>query len=86
MIILGGMGSILGSIFGAIFMTVVPEVISTVLGLLVDIFPTAMSFLFPFQLVIFGLLIVIFLVFEPHGLAEIWRRVKNYFHLWPFEH
>ena len=86
MIIVGGMGSILGSIFGAIFMTVVPEVISTVLGLLVDIFPTAMSFLFPFQLVIFGLLIVIFLVFEPHGLAEIWRRVKNYFHLWPFEH
>ena len=86
MTIVGGMGSILGSIFGAIFMTVVPEVISTVLGSMVDIFPTAMSFLFPLQQVIFGLLIVIFLVFEPHGLAEIWNRVKNYFHLWPFEH
>ncbi len=86
MVIVGGMGSILGSILGAIFMTFVPEVISTVLGSLVTIFPTAMSFLFPMQQVIFGLLIVIFLVFEPHGLAEIWRRVKNYFHLWPFEH
>lgn len=86
MVIVGGMGSILGSIFGAIFMTFVPEVISTVLGSLVTIFPTAMSFLFPMQQVIFGLLIVIFLVFEPHGLAEIWRRIKNYFHLWPFEH
>ncbi len=86
MVIVGGMGSILGSIFGAIFMTFVPEVISTVLGSLVHIFPTAMSFLFPMQQVIFGLLIVIFLVFEPHGLAEIWRRIKNYFHLWPFEH
>ncbi|MBU2455500.1 MAG: branched-chain amino acid ABC transporter permease, partial [Proteobacteria bacterium] len=74
MIIVGGMGSILGSIFGAIFMTIVPEAIKTVLGLLVSVFPNAMSGLFPLQQVIFGLLIVIFLVFEPHGLAEIWRR------------
>jgi len=86
MIIVGGMGSILGSIFGAIFMTLAPEAIKTLLGLLVNLFPTAMSFLFPLQQVIFGLLIVLFLVFEPHGLAEIWRRIKNYFHLWPFEH
>jgi len=86
MIIVGGLGSILGSIFGALFMVIVPEAIKSVLGLLVDIFPTAMSFLFPLQQVIFGLLIVTFLVFEPHGLAEIWRRIKNYFRLWPFEH
>lgn len=86
MIIVGGLGSILGSIFGALFMTIVPEAIKSLLGLLVGIFPTAMSFLFPLQQVIFGLLIVVFLVFEPHGLAEIWRRVKNYFRLWPFEH
>jgi len=86
MIIVGGMGSILGSILGAIFMTIVPEVIKTILGLIVNVFPTAMSFLFPFQQVIFGLLIVGFLIFEPHGLAEIWYRIKNYFHLWPFDH
>jgi len=86
MIIVGGMGSILGSILGAIFMTMIPELIKSALGLLVNVFPMAMSFLFPMQQVIFGLLIVIFLVFEPHGLAEIWNRIKNYFHLWPFEH
>ncbi len=86
MIIVGGLGSILGSIFGALFMIIVPEAIKSGLGFLVDIFPTAMSFLFPLQQVIFGLLIVTFLVFEPHGLAEIWRRIKNYFRLWPFEH
>jgi branched-chain amino acid transport system permease protein len=36
------------------------------------------------QQVVFGLLIVGFLVFEPHGLLEIWRRVRRTFHLWPF--
>ncbi len=86
MIIVGGLGSVLGSIFGAVFMTFAPELIKSFLGLLVNIYPSAMSILFPFQQVIFGLLIVGFLVFEPHGLAEIWRRVKNYFRLWPFEH
>ncbi len=86
MIIVVGMGSILGCILCAIFMTIVPEVIKTILGLIVNVFPTAMSFLFPFQQVIFGLLIVGFLIFEPHGLAEIWYIIKNYFHLWPFDH
>jgi branched-chain amino acid transport system permease protein len=86
MIIVGGMGSILGSIFGAIFMTVVPEVLQNVVGMLAEIFPEGMSYLFPLQQVVFGVLIVAFLVFEPHGLAEIWRRVKDYFRLWPFEH
>jgi branched-chain amino acid transport system permease protein len=36
--------------------------------------------------VIFGALIVFFLVFEPHGLAEIWHRIKNSFTLWPFSY
>jgi branched-chain amino acid transport system permease protein len=34
--------------------------------------------------VVFGLLIVGFLIFEPHGLAEMWRRTRRFFHLWPF--
>jgi branched-chain amino acid transport system permease protein len=45
-----------------------------------------MSDLYPLQTVVFGLLIVGFLVFEPHGLVEIWRRLKDYFRLWPFEY
>lgn len=86
MIIVGGLGSVLGSIFGAVFMTIIPEVLKSALNLMQDITPRAMSFLFPLQTVVFGLLIVVFLVFEPHGLAEMWRRAKNYFRLWPFEY
>ncbi|RJX30532.1 MAG: branched-chain amino acid ABC transporter permease [Desulfarculus sp.] len=86
MIIVGGLGSVLGSIFGAIFMTIVPEVLKSALNLVSAVSPKAMAFLSPLQTVVFGLLIVVFLVFEPHGLAEMWRRVKNYFRLWPFEH
>ncbi len=82
-IIVGGMGSILGGIFGAVFMTMVPEL----LKLVVDVLPggTEMTvFLSPVRTVVFGLLIVGFLVFEPHGLAEVWRRTRRFFHLWPF--
>jgi branched-chain amino acid transport system permease protein len=82
-IIVGGMGTILGGILGAVFMTMVPEV----LKLIFDLLPggTEMTvFLSPVRTVVFGLLIVGFLVFEPHGLAEMWRRVRRFFHLWPF--
>ncbi len=86
MIIVGGLGSVLGSIFGAIFMVMVPELLQSLLGLLRGMDEEIMSYLFPMQTVVFGLLIVLFLVFEPHGLAEMWRRVKNHFRLWPFEY
>ena len=86
MIIVGGLGNVLGAIYGAIFMTLIPEVLQTILKFFEEIFPHAMSFLFPLQTVVFGLLIVVFLVFEPHGLAEMWVRVKSYFRLWPFKH
>lgn len=82
-IIVGGMGSILGGILGAVFMTLVPEL----LKLVFDILPggTEMTVLLsPVRMVVFGMLIVGFLVFEPHGLAEVWRRVRRFFHLWPF--
>ncbi len=86
MIIVGGLGSVLGAIYGAVFMTIVPEVLKSALTLFQGLNPQAMSFLYPLQTIVFGLLIVAFLVFEPHGLAEIWRRIKDYFRLWPFEH
>jgi len=86
MIIVGGLGSILGSIFGAFFMTVVPEVLRSALGLFQGLDSQIMRYLFPLQTVVFGALIVVFLIFEPHGLAEMWRRVKAYFRLWPFEY
>ncbi len=86
MVIVGGLGSILGSIFGAVFMTLVPEILNVVTGNLRDIFPAAGKLFIPLKDVVFGSLIVIFLIFEPRGLAEIWRRIKAFFLLWPFSY
>ncbi|MGY8904280.1 MAG: branched-chain amino acid ABC transporter permease [Burkholderiales bacterium] len=85
-VIVGGMGSILGSILGAVFMTLVPEVLKLLVGWLpASIFGgNATLFLSPIRTIVFGLMIVLFLIFEPHGLAEVWRRIRRLFHLWPF--
>jgi branched-chain amino acid transport system permease protein len=82
-IIVGGMGTVLGAILGAVFMTMVPELLKLVFDLLPN--STELTvFLSPVRTIIFGLLIIGFLVFEPHGLAEVWRRIRRFFHLWPF--
>lgn len=83
-IIVGGMGSILGGILGAAFMTLVPEILKIIVGWLGPLVPDAVAILSPVRIVVFGLLIVGFLLFEPQGLAEIWRRTRRFFHLWPF--
>lgn len=83
-IIVGGLGSLLGTILGAVFMTLVPELLRGGVALLAQWAPRATEVLSPMQQVVFGLLIMGFLVFEPHGLLEIWRRVRRTFHLWPF--
>jgi branched-chain amino acid transport system permease protein len=85
-VIVGGMGSILGSILGAVFMTLVPELLKLVVNWLpLAVFGgNAAVILSPVRTIVFGLMIVLFLIFEPHGLAEMWRRVRRLFHLWPF--
>ena len=82
-IIVGGMGTILGGILGAVFMTMVPELLKLVVGWLPGGVETTVI-LSPVRTIVFGALIVGFLVFEPHGLAEVWRRIRRFFHLWPF--
>jgi branched-chain amino acid transport system permease protein len=84
-VIVGGLGSIKGTVFGTVFMTLVPEVLKAGTGLARGVWPEAQSYLFPLRDVVFGLLIVVFLILEPHGLAEVWNRVKRFFSLWPFE-
>lgn len=83
-VIVGGLGTVLGSIFGALFMTFVPEVLRLVAHVSSQWFPSVAALLLPMGQVVFGLLIIFFLVFEPHGLAAIWSRVRRTFHLWPF--
>jgi branched-chain amino acid transport system permease protein len=83
-IIVGGMGTILGGILGAAFMTMVPELLKLIVSWVSPWFPDALAALAPIRTIVFGALIVGFLIFEPQGLAEIWRRVRRFFHLWPF--
>ncbi len=80
-VVVGGMGTILGGIVGAIFMTLVPEVLDAIIH---AFGPGAIALLSPAREIVFGLLIVGFLIFEPRGLAEIWRRIKRAYELWPF--
>ncbi|MCX5860727.1 MAG: branched-chain amino acid ABC transporter permease [Desulfomonile sp.] len=86
MVIVGGLGSVLGSILGAIFMTLVPELLNVLTGSAKHFFPGFDHLFIPMKDVVFGSLIVGFLVFEPHGLAEVWHRIKNFFSLWPFSY
>jgi len=86
MIIVGGLGSILGSIFGAIFMTLIPELLNYLSEIVKIYAPGNEEIFVPMKEVIFGLLIVLFLIFEPLGLAEIWNRIKSFFKLWPFSY
>ena len=84
-VIVGGLGSVLGSILGTIFMTFVPEILRLIAHLGAQWFPGLAGVVLPMGQVIFGLLIIGFLVFEPYGLNAIWRRVRRVFHLWPFK-
>jgi len=84
MIIIGGLGSIMGSFFGAAFIVVLPIVLDNLpqmLGIPID---TAMASHLTFM--IFGSLIVFFLIVEPHGLARLWQIGKEKLRLWPFPH
>jgi len=84
-IIVGGLGTVLGTILGAAFMTLVPEVLRGIVTLLTIWAPNAMELLSPMREMVFGALIIAFLIFEPHGLVEMWRRTRRFFHLWPFK-
>ena len=88
MVIIGGLGSIMGSFFGAAFIVVLPIALNQFLplfaGLLgVEISTAGVSHA---ELMIFGGLIVWFLIVEPHGLAKLWSMGKQKLRLWPFPH
>jgi branched-chain amino acid transport system permease protein len=83
--IIGGMGSLLGALLGATFVTLFPYLIETALLAL----PGAQRYagqLFAVNYAAFGLVMILFLIFEPLGLVGIWHRIQAYFLLWPFKH
>jgi len=84
MVIIGGLGSIMGSFFGAAFIVIVPILLDNAPILLGIPIGTATASHLTF--IIFGTLIVFFLVVEPHGLARLWSIGKEKLRLWPFPH
>jgi len=85
-IIIGGLGTITGVFFGVIFVSALNNGLAIFLSSLSTIFPGAGSLLAPLMLVIFGLVIILFLTFEPRGLAHRWQIFKVYYRLWPFSY
>ncbi|WP_170525571.1 branched-chain amino acid ABC transporter permease [Ruegeria arenilitoris] len=83
MVIIGGLGSIFGSFAGAAFLVLLPVVLKVVGADMLD-WPT--DIVAHLQLVIVGGLIILFLILEPHGLAQLWRVAKEKLRLWPFPH
>ena len=84
MIIIGGMGSILGSFFGALFIVALPILLNRVPEMLGT--PITTSTASHLEVMIFGALIIFFLIVEPHGLARLWAIGKEKLRLWPFPH
>ena len=85
MIIIGGMGSILGAILGTVFVTLFPYVIEWLMEAL-GVAARLSGVVFAVNYTAFGLVMLLFLVFEPQGLVGIWRRAQAWFLLWPFRH
>jgi len=83
-ILIGGIGSLHGTVFGAIFITLVLEGLKFAVIPLSDVFPGLSDKLLYLKEAAFGLAIVVFLLYEPRGLAYRWEQIKNYFNLWPF--
>ena len=82
MIIRGGVGSILGSILGAAFITLVPIFLTNAPAMINLPIPTDLSK--HVEEIIFGSMIVFFLIVEPNGLARLWQISKEKLRRWPF--
>lgn len=88
MVIIGGMGSIMGSFLGAGFIVLLPIFLSQALPGIAGIFGVSISTatIAHIETMIFGGLIVWFLIVEPHGLSKLWSLAKQRLRIWPFPH
>jgi len=81
MIIIGGLGSVLGSFLGAAFLVAMPILLKNTM---VEYLGTDSALAEHIQIITVGVLIIAFLIVEPHGLARLWRIGKEKLRLWPF--
>ena len=80
MIVVGGLGSITGAIFGAIFVSLLPVVLAN----LRDVLPEAISQQAGLEPMLFGLIIVLFIIFEPDGINGRWKKLLHFFETFPY--
>ncbi len=87
-VIVGGLGSVLGSFFGAALILLAPVILNNAIGAASRAFSLNVSadIAAHAPLMLYGALIVGFLLFEPLGLAKIYNNIRNYFLVWPFRH
>ena len=86
MVIIGGLGHVLGGIFGTIFMVLLPELLRIPTEILSNIYPNIFAIFGTLRELVFGLVIILFLIFEPDGLASRWHTIRAYWKLWPFSY
>jgi len=80
MIVVGGLGSILGAIFGAVFVSILPVALS----FLKDVLPPVIGRQAGLEPLLFGLIIVLVIVFEPHGINGRWQKIRYFFETFPY--
>jgi branched-chain amino acid transport system permease protein len=85
-ILIGGTGSLHGTIFGSLFLSLVLEALKFAVIPLSEVFPALQERFLYVKESAFGLAIVLFLLYEPKGLAYRWQQMKHYFNLWPFSY
>jgi branched-chain amino acid transport system permease protein len=83
-ILVGGLGSVPGTYFGVILILGLNEMLTQTFGVLTNLYPAFMRFLAPLRLFTFGTVVMLFLLFEPRGLAHRWEKLKSYIHIWPY--
>lgn len=84
MVLVGGLGTLLGTVFGVLFITLIPFGLDAGVSWLARVYdPNVTILLGPVKDFAFGLLIVLFIIFEPVGLVGVWIRIRDYFRIWP---
>lgn len=88
MMIVGGLGSVPGVVFGAVMIRTLNIVVAYLGPMVGGFFPAATGTAIELGLgaVVFGLVVLVFLILEPRGLARVWERFKAFYRLWPFSY
>ncbi|MEQ4304599.1 branched-chain amino acid ABC transporter permease [Plantactinospora sp. B6F1] len=88
MVLIGGAGTISGAIAGAFFITLLPRFTRELQAWVpfLSAQPNEVPNVFQVETILYGVLLVVFLIFEPRGLFGIWVRVRNYWKTWPFSY